>query len=426
MNLSKIKVNASNILVKLGNFSVAKNKFFNRSLFKLLQKLVNKLSHYRLYQIKSIKDFCLSHNFEQEVLVTGRIGYSWSSASNLNGMNCQEVKKPLPDIVLSKLQHVTIASNSDYIINSQENVVANDYCAENYDFNKTYVDGITLAYWGKCCLIKYFKSQQLIPSGIMLNGKFSFNYYHNIYENLIRLLLIEDFNITIPQEIPLIIDKEILNFNSLKIIFEHFILKTKRKYIAIERNIEYKVDELYHFTSINQLTPQHINPSIQKPYDFLFDKTYIERYSKELLTLMSKNKYPKRIFISRKNIKKRNFNEDEVFEVLRPLGFVKISPETLSFEDQIALFNGADFVIGGSGAAFTNMLFSPKGCKCVIIIGRTGNPSTCFNAPAIINGAYVQYFQSPENFDKGIHENFSVDISAFSSFINGYIGSLSK
>lgn len=422
MNLSKIKVSVSNRLVKICNRLINSGSYISVAVYNLLRLLTKNTLGYQLYKIESVKNYCKKHNLNYEILTSGRIGNSWTSASNLNGFSCRKVSAPLPDIALSKFENNIITSNSDFIIDKNNGIIINDYCANNNDDNKTYVDGITLAYYRRCCLVKKQKPTNEIESGIMISGKFSFNYYHNIYENLIRILLIKEYNELIPQNVPVIIDEDVLKINSLKLIFEKLMENTERKYLSICKEKDYVVKELYYFSSINHLTPQHTNPYIEKASDFLFDKTYFERYKKYLISLKDeKTDFPKRIFISRMNIRKRNFNEESVYQTLKPLGFVMIAPETLPFEKQIALFNNAEFIVGGSGAAFTNMMFCSEDCRTIIIIGRGGNPSACFNAPAFFNGASISYYQSTEKKGVGIHMDFSVNIKDFESFVREHI-----
>ncbi len=69
-----------------------------------------------------------------------------------------------------------------------------------------------------------------------------------------------------------------------------------------------------------------------------------------------------RIYISRENARyRRVINEDEVMEVLQKFGFEIVAPESLSFRQQVALFNGAKIIISPHGAGLTNIVFcEPK------------------------------------------------------------------
>ena len=73
---------------------------------------------------------------------------------------------------------------------------------------------------------------------------------------------------------------------------------------------------------------------------------------------------PRRFYIDRRSNPVRCLlNETEVIDRLRPLGFVPISPETLSVPQQIRLFRNADAIVAPHGAALTNLGWCRPGCS---------------------------------------------------------------
>jgi capsular polysaccharide biosynthesis protein len=66
----------------------------------------------------------------------------------------------------------------------------------------------------------------------------------------------------------------------------------------------------------------------------------------------------KKVFISRKDAPLRKIiNEDEVFELFKPYGFVRYELSNFTVCEQIMLMHNADIVIGEHGAGLTNILF---------------------------------------------------------------------
>lgn len=67
-----------------------------------------------------------------------------------------------------------------------------------------------------------------------------------------------------------------------------------------------------------------------------------------------------RILVSRAGASKRRVrNEADVLAALAPLGFEAVALETLTFDEQVALFYDADVVVAPHGAGLTNLLFAP-------------------------------------------------------------------
>ncbi len=79
--------------------------------------------------------------------------------------------------------------------------------------------------------------------------------------------------------------------------------------------------------------------------------------------------YPERIYISRNNSRyRRVFNEEEVRSKLSQLGFVCISPESMTLTEQIAIFAHAKVIIAAHGSGLTNIMFCRPGTKIIELV----------------------------------------------------------
>lgn len=84
------------------------------------------------------------------------------------------------------------------------------------------------------------------------------------------------------------------------------------------------------------------------------------------LGVPERKKGTRRLYVSRARAGHRRVsNEEEVLEVLTPLGFESVSMEGATLEEQISLFSEAAYIVGLHGAGLTNALFAPSG-TCVI------------------------------------------------------------
>ena len=132
--------------------------------------------------------------------------------------------------------------------------------------------------------------------------------------------------------------------------------------------------------------------------------------------------YPKRFLITRNNTKHRHYNEDEVYAELEPYGFFKLAPETLSFEQQMGLFYQAEWIIGGSGAAFTNLVLCSEKCHAVIFDKKFPHLPPVFTPPACFNGVSMIFFTSTDGEEElNAHSDYTIDIVKFKSFVKNYL-----
>ena len=74
---------------------------------------------------------------------------------------------------------------------------------------------------------------------------------------------------------------------------------------------------------------------------------------------------PPRLYLTRgvRPNSRRYVQEEELWPWLRDHGFVRLDPGSLSVQDQIDIFHGAEVVVGPHGAALTNLTFCRPGTK---------------------------------------------------------------
>lgn len=377
----------------------------------------------KVFHIVSFTEYLSNHLGTVVHLKTNRIGYA-ANAVIIGKREKQILKEvPLPDLNLYCLENVYIHHGSDFVVNLNERLLINDYCATKNDDNKGYED--QWCYWqeGKVAIVRKSKDGKCLESGIMLLDKYSFNYYHNMYENLIRLCVLDEFNDHIPEDVPIVIDEEVYNIQSFSRIFEILTENIKRPIVVSKKDELLSIGELYYITHVNNLVPLHKCYAKSCDEDYVFDKDYTLRLRNILLLQMDTKKvFPKYIFITRKNTSKRHFNEEELFAELKQYGFQMIAPEEYSFEEQMKLFNGAKWIVGGTGAAFTNLLFSSPSCNIVCLFRNSKHITGVFTAPVYFNGAIMRYFQSRKGTGKiEAHTDFSIDVDDFRQFVNDFM-----
>lgn len=133
----------------------------------------------------------------------------------------------------------------------------------------------------------------------------------------------------------------------------------------------------------------------------------------------------KRIFISRQLAKKRQLkNEAEIYPLLEQYGFEIVQAEKLSFEEQVALFAGAEAVVAPHGAGLANLLFVPKGCKVLELLDRDFVSDYYYNLAGILELDYYYQLGISINAKEGRpvkpgSDHFVVDAGEFQTSLEG-------
>ncbi|MBI2344841.1 glycosyltransferase family 61 protein [Candidatus Dependentiae bacterium] len=73
--------------------------------------------------------------------------------------------------------------------------------------------------------------------------------------------------------------------------------------------------------------------------------------------------FSKRVFISRKDTRRRILNEDQVFDFFKAKNFERYELSKMSVIEQIILFSQAEYIVGEHGAGLSNILFCKAGTK---------------------------------------------------------------
>jgi len=238
-------------------------------------------------------------------------------------------------------------------------------------------------------LVKKINTSLSIDNAILLGGNFSWNYYHLLYEVFIKFQKIDET--VLDYSIPLLVDK--ICFDTPQFCELLSLLNVKnRKIIPLDRGKRYSTKQLYYFSCPTIIPPDLVNVNDALSEDVLFDLETVGFIRRGLIPHSSKRIFPKRIFISRSKASgRRSFNEDQVFKIFEKYNFKKIFPEDYSLIDQISLFNNAEFIAGGAGAAFTNLIFCKESCK-VITFAKIKSPFSGFSTIAKYVGVDMLLF----------------------------------
>ena len=98
---------------------------------------------------------------------------------------------------------------------------------------------------------------------------------------------------------------------------------------------------------------------------------------KKFISNSAGKKYPKNIYISRKDAISKHkqirkiINEENIIEFLEKNNFEEVALSQISFTDQVNLFNNADKIVGLHGAGFANLVFCREGTKVLEIKSNT-------------------------------------------------------
>lgn len=267
--------------------------------------------------------------------------------------------------------------------------------------------------------VLYRDKRERIKRGIRLFGNGSMNWYHWLIEILPAAYLAGD----LPGDYaayPLLVPAghaDIPNFGaSLALLADgREILAVPHKAVAIDDLVV--IDEIVK-GPMNMVEGRW--PVVE---DYAQNVALLRAYRDALVSRVPDrpSNLPRRIFLFRGN-NRRTYNQDEVAQIAARYGFEPVYAETMDFATQVALFRGAEAIIGPSGAAFANMLFCAKGARALTWLDQKYVGFSAYSSLAHAVGVDLAYLYVTSNppirstFD-AYCASYRVDLQAFEKVV---------
>lgn len=262
------------------------------------------------------------------------------------------------------------------------------------------------------------KPLSLSQPTVSLVGQCTHNYAHWITETLPKLMVLETHGEC--SGAPLLVDAG-LHHNIKESL--HFFVGDKRPVLTVKRWQPAKCAKLIAISSPGY-TPFQTRGGLSGLGASVFDcnsfspwaLNAMRQRADEILENQPLSSQPRRLYLRRLSGRRRVLNQTEVEAMVEEFGFTIVSPETLSFADQVSLFRNAEMVIAPVGAALANLVFTRPGCKVTVFARKMTDPNYYyFDTLAKVMGHDFRYILGEAEDEKGVHfmhQNFSTDLGA--------------
>lgn len=378
-----------------------------RLLFHIYKPLKKGMRNYKILPLEWMDQAPAS---ESGLLCKGKILIS-HGPRYLNGRSIQ-AQVHAPDLYYRAFKHARICSTSSSIILDDQKCLIERF--SNISQDKFELSGGQVIMHGQKTAIVRFGTTEQLEKGIFICGNGSYNYYHWLIEIIPKL----EFLDKLPERTktyPLLVNEAVAKTPTFKEILEKF--APNREIIYLSNTTSYLVHELINIDTPNNMP---FNLSNGMRFDTSYSITrqeaidYLRRVTLKPSALPQPGDiYPKRIFLCRKK-SIRNYNQQEVEACLTKFGFQSIFMEEVSFEQQVAIINHAEYIVGPTGAAWTNLIFCRAGTKCLCWMAEEYGDFSAFSNLAAIVGADLRYitYKTGANSTHQLHKmNYIIDVN---------------
>jgi capsular polysaccharide biosynthesis protein len=342
-----------------------------------------KISHIDLVNITSLDD-----QDEHRVLTLRPKQESVSVGPNFvdGGQNC--IKVTIPIVGLYQFHDCQISMLSRAFKIDRNNVTVEKVHTINDKVTKYSKGHLIHHYQNRLGLLRSEQKNHL-QKGILINGFYDKNYYHWMIDIIPQLQYIKELP-DLYKDFPILISDESKKIKSIKELISLFGIE--REMIYLPSVNDYVVKNLLIISSPNRCCPRIIG-SAWSSADYTYSRKESIDYIRNLVIANcndSTTLFPKRVFLC-PSMKHRKYNQDDVFNVLKKFGFVKINPEQMELTEQALLFNRADIIVGPTGAAWTNIIFAQQGANALCWMAEEWGDFSAFSNIADIVDFNLDY-----------------------------------
>lgn len=231
-----------------------------------------------------------------------------------------------------------------------------------------------------------------LDDGYLLSSKYSSNFFHFLYEDLIKIKDID--NIFADSAMPIYVPDNLFpqQYEVLSLICD---VKNLR---LISHKKKYTVSSLF-YSQIPSYVSDNIHTKGSDRFRISPDHLLYLREKVMKNISCSDNKFPSRIYLQRKGRSVLNFFF--IKKVLQKHKVKIIDPGKMSFFDQFNLFLGAELIIGAAGAGFSNILFCRPGTKIIVLNSERHAENCVFSTIAKILELDYKMLVGPPLYRKG-------------------------
>lgn len=236
------------------------------------------------------------------------------------------------------------------------------------------------------------KNKRQIPAAIFIGTRSPSNWYHWIANALPSLHVANQSGLD--PNLPLILAEEISRVPQMMESLQIFL--SGRDIVWLREGEELGVNELFWSDCPVYDAPFAIDASKRRPLRLNLEA--MRSYRAKVLECVPYNPPysapTQRVYLARPSSSARIYNQESLLAVAESFGFSCTFLEELSFRDQVALFQSARYVIGPSGAAFTNIVFGTNQLVALLMSGRVEAHENYFSNLAQVADAKVVDLQN--------------------------------
>ncbi len=349
----------------------------------------------------------------------GYKGYSHGPKSFLTAQ--QEISEiQHPDLYFRVFQDARVSAHSSSVVLGDKKLFIETLPESRVDID--YRAGHVFMHGVRVALVKIGKAEEL-GQGIFLAGNGAYNYYHWLIEIAVKCQFLTNLPACY-MNYPLLVSQEVRDIPTFKKILD--VLAEEHEVIYLKPSQSYVVDSLVWIDTPNLLPFNMVGDNQLRVEDCYIRKASIEYLRSKLLLEQHEHDstvQAERVFLARKP-GTRDYNQDEIEALLKKHGFTVVYMEKIDCRAQIEVVRAAKYIIGPTGAAWTNLQYANSGTICLCWMAEEYGDFSAFSNIAHIVGADMYYLRGKtgeKEISKIYKSSYKIDLEDVEAFLERHV-----
>lgn len=267
-----------------------------------------------------------------------------------------------------------------------------------------------------------------VDKAFFLGGNGSFNYYHWTIEIAAKIKFFLESPLACGKT-KILLPELVKNIESFSTIV-NVLLGEKYEFIYLTKDQVAKVSELYIITTPSNVVFKCARGKAFESNFSYYDKSSVEFIRQKVLSsdqykafvknINKENKY-KKIYLARRKGTLRNYNQDETISLVNKFGFLPVYLEEMTLFEQVYLFQNVDYVIGPSGAGWTNLIYSKPGLRAISWLNENVKEFSCYSTLAKYYDCDMRFLVCKVEKINNVQSDYMVDMHALELLIKSML-----
>lgn len=331
----------------------------------------------------------------------------------------QQIKSVItPDVSLYRFYKGGLMTMVNAVVFGNDNIAIGRVPSSSIK-NSRYGGAYLSEHGNKSALVKKGQTHK-VARGIAIIGSNDTNYYHWVIEVLSKLQFMSELPIEY-ENFPILLSEQALKIPSIKAYIKY--LKISQSIIYLKSNLYYEVEDLLYISPTNYMVGNFKKGSVYGAENNFIRDESLEYLRGSLLSHLTKDNeidMPSRVFLARKGVT-RDYNQAEVFALVKAYGFEAVYLEDLTLLQQVSLMKNAKVIIGPTGAAWTNLIFCEPETLVLCWMAEEYGELACFSNLAQFSKVkmeYLSYKTGSQSARELYYKNYSVDIEEIKQWLD--------